>query len=115
MKAERQICSPMVNTSWHQLNWLQRSATAWLRFFLHWERWASPNGDMREWLRQNTRVSAWLLIPTLFVMPVIGLILWQLTSWLTMLSTIAGKLIILPILILVACVVIRIVVAFFRR
>lgn len=105
----------MVNTSWRQMNGLQRSATAWLRFLLRLERHLSPDGKLREWLRQNTQVGAWLLIPAMLVMPVVSLILWQLTGWLTMLTTIAGKLIVLPILILVAFVVIRIVIAFFKR
>ena len=48
-------------------------------------------------------------------MPVVGFILWQVTGWLSMLTAIAGKLIFLSILILVAFVVIKIVVAFFKR
>ena len=48
-------------------------------------------------------------------MPVIGLILWQLTGCLTMLTTIAGKLIVLPILILMVFVVVRIVFALLKR
>ena len=115
MKAERQICSPMVNTSWQQLNGLQRATASFLYVLLRWERWAFPRGDIREWLRHNTRVGALLLIPALFVMPAVGFILWQLTGWLTMLTSIAGRLIVLPILVLVAFVVIRIVVAFFKR
>ena len=115
MKAARRICSPMVNTSWRHLNGLQRSANAWLWFFLRLERYISPDGKLREWLRRDARMSAWLLIPAMLVMPIVGLILWQLTGWLTMLTSIAGKLIVLPILILVAYLVIRIVVALFKR
>ena len=48
-------------------------------------------------------------------MPVIGLILWQLTGCLTMLTTIAGKLIVLPILILMVFMAIKITVALLKR
>ena len=105
----------MVNVPWHRLNRLQRSAVAWLYFFRLLEHHISPDGKLRKWLRQTVRVSAWLLIPAVLVMPVIGLILYQLAGCLTMLTTIAGKLIVLPILILVAFVVIRIVVALLKR
>ena len=108
MKAERRICSPMVNTSLRHLNGLQRSAAFWLHFFLYFERRISPDGKLREWLRQNARLSAWLLIPAVLVMSVVSLVLWQLASWLTMLTSIAGKLVVLPILILMASVVIRV-------
>lgn len=115
MKAERQICSPMVNTSWQRMNGLQRSATAWLHFFLCLERHVSPDGRLREWLHHNVRVSAWLFIPAVLVMPAVSLILWQLTGWVTMLTSLAGKLIVLPILILLAFMVIRITVALLKR
>ena len=76
---------------------------------LRWEHWASPTGDIREWLRHNTRVGAWLL------MPAIGLILWQVDGWLSMLMTIFGHLIVLPVLILMTFVVIKIVTALIKR
>ena len=106
---------PRVDADLGRMNAVER-ATESLRYaLLRWECWASPSGDIREWLRQNTRIAAWLFIPALFVMPVIGLILWQVSGWLTLLTSVAGKLIVLPVLILLACVVIRIVVALFKR
>ena len=48
-------------------------------------------------------------------MPAIGLILWQVTGWLPMLTTIFSHLLLLPILILMALFVIRIVVALLKR
>ena len=115
MKAERSICSLVAKTSWRRLNWLQRSAASWLHFFLYVERHVSPDGKLRVWLRQNTRIAAWLFIPAMLVMPVISLILWQLTGWLALLTSIAGKLIVLPVLILLAFMVIRIVVTLLKR
>ncbi len=107
--------SPAVDPEFQRLNGLQRAAESLRYVFLRWEHWVSPSGDMREWLRHNACIGAWLLIPAIVVMPAIGLILWQVTGWLSMLTSIAVKLIVLPVLILLAFVVIKIVVACFRR
>ena len=98
-----------------EMNGIQRAAESWRYVLLRWEHWASPTGDIREWLRHNTRIGVWLLIPAIFVMPIVGFILWQLTGWLAMLTSIAGRLIVLPILILLAFIVVRTVTAFFKR
>ena len=106
---------PQVDADLSKMNGVQRAAEALRYVFLRWEHWAAPDGTVREWLRHNTRVGAWLLIPALFVMPVIGFILWQVSGWLAMLTSIAGRLIVLPILSLLAFVVIKIVVTLFKR
>jgi hypothetical protein len=108
-------CKPLVDKKLEKLDPLSRSAECFRYFLLSVEFWLFPNGDVREWLRNNLLMSVVLLIPALFVMPVIGLILWQLTGWLSMLQTIAGKLIVLPILFLVALFVIKPVVALIKR
>ena len=105
----------MVNTTWHRLNWLQRSAASWLHLFRCLERPVSSNGHLHRWLLQNACFAAWLLVPAVLVMPAVSLVLWQLSTWLALLTSIAGRLIVLPILILLALVVIRIVVALFKR
>ena len=97
------------------MNSLQRAAESFRYVLLRWEHWVSPSGDMREWLRYNSCVGAWMLIPALFVMPVIGLILWQVSGWVSMLTTIVGHLIVLPILVLLVFGVFRIVTAFIKR
>ena len=105
------VVRPTVDSELHRMNGLQRATESFRYVLLRWEHWVSPTGDMREWLRRNTRLSALLLIPALFVMPIIGLILWQVSGWLNLLTSIAGRL----ILVLVAFVVITIVVALFKR
>ena len=92
-----------------QMNGLQRVVECFRYTILSVEHWISPDGHLREWLRRNLLLGAWLIVPALFVMPIIGLILWQLTGWLNMLS---GRFIILPLLILL---VIRSVFAFLKR
>lgn len=106
---------PRVDPAFQRMNGLQRAVESLRYGLLCWEAWVSPDGNLREWLRQNTYVGAWLLLPAALVMPVVGLILWQLTGWVTMLTSIAGKLVVLPVLILLAFVVIRIVFALLKR
>ena len=109
------VVRPTVDPEFQRMDGLQRAVESFRYVLLRWEQWASPNGDIREWLRHNTRIGAWLLIPAIFVMPVVGIILWQLTGWLTMLTSIAGRLIVLPVLILLVLLVIRIAVTLIKR
>lgn len=109
------ICKPMVDKNVGRLDGLTRSTECFRYVVLSVEFWISPDGCVREWLRNNVLLFVLLIIPAFLVMPVIGLILWQLTSWLSMLQTIAGKLIILPILSLVALLVIKTFIALIKR
>jgi hypothetical protein len=116
MKADLQpICKPLVNKNLFKLDALSRSAECFHYFLLSLEFWISPEGRVREWFKNNVLLAVLLVIPAIFVMPVVGLILWQLTGWLSMLQTIAGKLIVLPILFLVALLVIKAVFALIKR
>jgi hypothetical protein len=69
---------------------------------------------VREWLRHNSRLAVVLAIPVFLVMPIVTCALWQLVSWLTAITSIAGKLIIIPILIVLAAVVISVAVHVLR-
>ncbi len=109
------IQKPAADPRLEELDPLARSTECIRYSLLSFEFWLSPDGTIREWLRHNVRIGAWLFIPAVFVMPVIGFILWQLTGWLSMLMSIAGKLIVLPILILLAFVVVKIVVILLKR
>ncbi len=104
----------MVNIPWHRLNWLQRATASWLHLFCCLERRVSPEGQLRRWLLQSIHLGAWLLVPAVFVMPAVSLLLWQLDGWLALLTSIAGRLIVLPVLILLALVVIRVTVALLK-
>jgi hypothetical protein len=109
------VIPPQADPEFPDMNGLQRAAESIRYCLLRWEHWASPSGDLREWLRHNFRIGVWLLIPAILVMPAIGLVLWQLTGWLSMLTTIAGKLIVLPILFLLAFFVFKMVAAFITK
>ena len=105
------ICKPLVNTQLDGLNSLQRITEAFRYVLLSFEHWISRGGHVREWLRRNLLLCTWLIVPAIFVMPVVGFILWQLSGWFSMLTGIVGKL----ILLLLAFVAIRIVTAFSKR
>jgi len=99
------IDPPKVDPEIESLDPLQRSAESIRYSILSTEFWLSPNGQVREWLRHNGRLAVWLAVPAFLVVPIITWILIQLSSWLRLMVSISGKLIILPILALIAVVV----------
>ena len=109
------VRKPTVDQRFEKLDALSQSAECIRYTVLSVEHWISPDGHIREWLRRNLLLGAWLIIPAVFVMPTVGFILWQVNEWLSMLTGIFGKLILLPLLVLLTSIVIRIVTAFLKR
>ena len=105
MKLDRQIVHRT------QANWLQRSAVCWLRLGQH----LAKDEKLRRWAIHNARIGAWLFIPAIFVLPAIGLILWQVTGWYDMLDGLFGHVIGLPILVLIVLLIFRNLTAFYKR
>jgi hypothetical protein len=66
------------------------------------EFWLSPLGRLREWVRLNGKLSAVLLIPALLILPLVTWILVQIAGWIGILIGMAGNLILLPIVALLA-------------
>ena len=91
------------------MNALQRAAESFRHILLCIEAWISPERYIREWLRKNLRWSAVVMIPTVTAFPVVTVALWEVESWVNSLTTIAGKLVFLPILVLLALISISIV------
>ena len=102
---------PKIDPDLHHLDCLTRSAESFRYSILSIEWWISKNGKVREWLRHNTHLAAWLIIPAVLVVPVVTFIVWQVAKWLSMLTSIAGYLVVLPILALLAAIVMLIVIA----
>lgn len=94
---------PAVDPMFSTMDAVQRSAETFRYSILSVEFWISPNGQVREWLRHNTRLAAWLAIPAFLILPVVGFILWQLVA-------IAGRLVVFPILGLLAALAIVVVI-----
>jgi hypothetical protein len=95
---------PIIHPGFNEMNALQQIVECWRFAILSFEFWASPSGRLREWLRINCVLGALLLIPTVLILPLFGVILIHLASWLNTLTSIAGHLIALPVLALFAIV-----------
>ena len=106
----KSIDPPQVDPDLPHLGALTRSAESIRYSILSIEFWISPNGQVREWLRHNARLGAWLAFPALVVLPLVVILLWQLVKCVVMLVAIAGKVIILPLLLLLATLAILVVV-----
>jgi hypothetical protein len=96
------INPPTPDPEIEKLTGIQRSAEVVRYSILSVEYWISPNGRVREWVRNNTLVAVVLAVPAFLVLPIVTFALWQFVSWLMALTSIAGKLIILPVLLIVA-------------
>ena len=101
---------PKVDPEFPEMCGLQRSAESIRYGILSAEYWLSASGKLREWVRNNMLLASLLAIPVLIVMPLIGLMLWQLVSWISMLTSLAGSLILFPIMALIAIAVILVIV-----
>lgn len=102
---------PTVEPDLPHLNAITRSAESIRYSILSFEFWISRNGQVREWLRHNARIASWLAIPGLLVLPMVVLILFQVVKAVGLLTSIAGHMIVLPLLVLVAAVVLFVVVS----
>jgi hypothetical protein len=106
---------PTVHPEFTKMSALERAAEALRYTIFCCEIWISPSGGMREWLRHDLRLGICLFIPVSLVVPVISVLLEQVTSWVSMLTTIFSRLIMLPVLVLLVLVVIRIVAAIITK
>jgi hypothetical protein len=96
------IDPPTVNPELEKLNGAQRSAEVIKHGTLRIEYWISPNGTVREWMRKNTLLATILAIPAILVLPLVSWIIWLVAGWAMMLVGLAGNLILLPIVALLA-------------
>jgi len=98
---------PQVNPDLEEMDGLSRSAESIRYSILSIEFWISPNGQVREWLRHNTRLAIILGIPALLVLPILLVLLWQFAAILT-------KFIILPLLALILAAIVFTIVVLIR-
>ncbi|HSJ04216.1 MAG TPA: hypothetical protein VK956_17250, partial [Verrucomicrobium sp.] len=61
------------------------------------EFWLSPGGWLREWIRFNLRLAAFLLVPSLLVVPLVTCALRQFSTWTDLLATTTSKMILFPL------------------
>lgn len=91
------IKPPKVNPNTGHLSGVQRSAEVIRHSLLSFEWWISPNGALREWFKINSKITSFLIIPAVIVMPLVTLILWQIAQWIGFMVSICGNLILLPL------------------
>ena len=105
---------PKVDPELEDLDPATRSAEV-IRFsLLSLEWWLSPNGTLREWFKLNGKISSILLIPAVMVMPLVTFILWQCAKWMGWLVSIAGNLILFPLIGIAGIGIALVVVAILR-
>lgn len=101
------IQRPTIDPRLEELNAVVRSTECLRHFVLSIEYWLSPTGRLRQWMKLNICLAAFLFIPAIVMMPIIGLILGEVDGCLAMLAKIVLKLILLSILITVAALAIN--------
>jgi len=104
------IKPPTVDPEFPEMSGIERSAESMRFNILSLEYWLSKGGQLRIWVKNNMLLASLLAIPVLLVMPLVGLLLWQLVIWIGMLVSLAGGLILFPILALVAVLVIVVII-----
>ena len=100
---------PVATAQLQRMNALQRATESFRYVLLSIEQWISPDGDVRQWMKTNTRIAVFIAAPTFMAFPVVTVALWEVESWINSLTAIAGKLIVLPALVLLALISITIV------
>ncbi len=112
-------CKPLVDTRLRELNTLQRAVESFRYVLLSINSFISPTEQMRKWVRINARLAVFMAAPTFMAFPVITVALWEFEAWIHSLTTIASKLIFLPILALLAlisiAIVLKIISVFIKR
>ena len=101
------IHPPKVDPELEHLDPIQRSAESIRYSILSLEFWISKNGQVREWLRHNSRLAAWLVIPALLVLPLLALAAVQVGAIAGVLVGITGNLLLFTLLAFIAWIVIR--------
>jgi hypothetical protein len=99
------IVPPTVDPLFPDMENVERAAESWRYNILSLEYWLSPNGALREYLRQVVRLSLPLGAPALLVIPIITFILASFLKWTVLLASIAWRTIVLMLVLLVGGVV----------
>ena len=87
------------------MNGLNRATESWRFNILSLEYWLSPSGVLRQFIQLVIWMAILLLTPVLLIFPLITFILGTLVKWTVLLTSIAWKLIVLPILVLIGAIV----------
>ena len=101
----KRVVPPVVDGEFVHMDGISRVAESWRYNILCLEFWLSPNGCMREWLRQVVRLSLPLAAPALLVVPLVSFILGAFLKWTLLMASIAWRTVLLMLVVLVGGVV----------
>ena len=90
---------PAIDPHLEELNAVVRSTECLRHLVLSLEFWISPKGRLRWWLRINICLAAWIFIPAIFVMPIVSVILREVDASLSVVLSIALKIVLLTALV----------------
>ena len=110
----QKIEPPTVDAELEDLDAATRSCEVVRFSLLSLEWWLSPNGTLRELLKLNGKITSILVVPVVLVMPLVTLIIWQVAKWMGWLVSIAGHIILFPLVALAGIVVSLVIVAILR-
>lgn len=81
------VARPEVDAALIRMPWPERAAEVIRYSTLRLERWLSPNGALREWLRLNLRVGVIALAVALLVVPPVSMLLRGGAEWSALLKS----------------------------
>jgi hypothetical protein len=99
------ITPPVVDDEFVHMDGISRAAESWRYNILCLEFWLSPQGALREWVRQVIRFSLPLAAPAFLVIPLITFILTSFLRWTILMASIAWRTILLMLVLLIGGVV----------
>ncbi|OAI56744.1 hypothetical protein AYO49_00515 [Verrucomicrobiaceae bacterium SCGC AG-212-N21] len=88
---------PKVDPEILQLSGPERAAEVVRYSVFSAEFWLSPKGNLREWLRFNTKVASMLFVPALLVVPLITFTLGQFKTWIDLLVATTTGMVLFPL------------------
>jgi hypothetical protein len=82
---------PDIDPDMLELPWPERSAEVTRHFVLSAERWVSPSGWLREWVRINVRLAVAFAATALLVVPTVSALLAGAADWTSLVAEAIGN------------------------
>lgn len=102
----QELPPPTVDPALSELTAVERSAEVIRHTVSSFEYWLSPKGALREWMRFNCRIAAFLAVPALLVVPLVTFALRQIQSWIKLIADTTSNLILFPLsALMVVCLI----------
>ena len=93
----KELPRPAVDPALSEFTAVERSAEVIRHTVSSFEYWLSPKGALREWIRFNCRIAAFLAVPALLVVPLVTFALRQIHTWIKLIADTTSNLILFPL------------------